>query len=375
MLTPDDLSASRADAAAAPSRNSNSEPTARLLRTSHIEVSSPTMDEGASGREFAGWVRDAGYGRMFVVASRHGRDLADALEGVIGRVQPPPRAGRAWVEVLCREVAHAGTEAVVAIGGGRCLDVAKLAADRCGVPLIAVPTQLSHDGICSPVSVVPNDNGTSDSIPSTAPAAAFFSIATLARSPLRSLRAGIGDLLSNPFALRDWELAAVTGMDTLDEGAWHLSMESMTMIEPSLERLDDDGLRRSSFLGLLSHALANSGVAMMLAGSSRPASGAEHKISHAIDHGYGGRALHGEQVAFGCIISAALHGLAVTPLVQVLARLELPHKPEHLGLSHDELAWAIVQAPAMRPGRYTVLEKAQLDEASARDLIEGIWGS
>jgi glycerol-1-phosphate dehydrogenase [NAD(P)+] len=368
MLTPDDLSASRAETDAAPVRN-----TKPKLRTAHIEVSSPAMDEAASGREFAGWVRDAGYDRIFVVASRHGGGLVDALEGVVGHMQPPPRAGRAWVDVLCREIAQAGTGAVVAIGGGRCLDLAKLAADRCDVPLIAVPTQLSHDGICSPVSVVPNEDGTSDSIPSVAPAAAFFPIATLARSPIRSLRAGIGDLLSNPFALRDWELAAVTGMDTLDEGAWHLSMESMTMIEPTLDRLDDEGLRRPAFLGLLAHALANSGAAMMLAGSSRPASGAEHKISHAIDLEYGGRALHGEQVAFGCIISAVLHGLAVTPLMRVLARLRLPHKPAHLGLSHEDVARVIVNAPAMRPGRYTVLEKSRLDLDSARELVGGIW--
>ena len=372
MLTPDEVWASLLQTAPAPDRT-GPQPTIRVLRTAHIEISSPTMDEDSAAREFAGWVRDAGHRSIFVVASQHGSRLANALEGVVGRVQPSHRAGRGWVDGLCNEIEAAGARSVVAIGGGRCLDLAKVAASRCDAPLVAVPTQLSHDGICSPVSVLPNEDGTSDSIASVAPAAAFFSLATLARSPSRSLRAGVGDLISNPFALRDWELAAVTGMDTMDEGAWHLSMESMTMIEPSLHRLDDAGLRRPAFLGLLSHALANSGVAMMLAGSSRPASGAEHKISHAIDLGYGGRAMHGEQVAFGCIISAALHGLAVEPLISTLARLELPHRPEHLGLSNEELARVIVDAPAMRPGRFTVLEKARLDEAEARDLIDRLW--
>lgn len=206
-----------------------------------------------------------------------------------------------------------------------------------------------------------------------APTAAFFSLATLARSPLRSLRAGIGDLLSNPLALRDWELAATTGLDVIEEEAWHLSLEAVGMIEPFLDLLDNSALRDPSFLGLLSHALAISGVAMMLAGSSRPASGAEHKISHAIDNLAGGRALHGEQVAFASIISTALHGFEVAPLVETLSRLGLPHRPDHLALSHDDLAALIVGAPEMRPGRFTVLEKFNLNLASARQLCDDIW--
>lgn len=347
---------------------------ARVVRAAQIEISSPTVGAGAAGREFGDWLAASGYRRVFTVFSRHGVHLARAIDDVVGVVRPPARADHRWVKILCNEVRASDAETIVAIGGGRCLDLAKLAAARCDLSLVVVPTQLSHDGICSQVSVVPDGRGITQSVVSTGPRAAFFSLATLAESPLRSLRAGIGDLLTNPFALRDWELAATTGVEEMDDDAWHLSMESMGMIEPSLEALDDIRIRRPAFLGLLCHALANSGVAMMLAGSSRPASGAEHKISHAIDLELGGRALHGEQVAFASIISAALHGLSVGPLVRLLAKLQLPSRPEHLGLSKDELVRAILAAPATRPGRFTVLEKAKLDRGSAADLVDGLWG-
>ena len=369
MLTPEELRVAR------PLRSVVRAPDAPagVPQTARVEVSSPTMDEHHAAREFGDWVASFGYRRLFIVSSRHGKSLATAIERVVAYERAPARTGLRRATRLFRHVVASGADAIVAIGGGRCLDVAKLVAARAGVPLIVVPTQLSHDGICSPVAVIPGDDGVTRSLPAAAPAAAYFSLATIARSPARSLRAGIGDLISNPFALRDWELAALTGHDHIDERAWHLSMESFGMIEPSLEAIEHRGLRNPKFLGLLSHALANSGAAMVLAGNSRPASGAEHKISHAIDIELGGRALHGEQVAFACIISSALHGLPVAPLVEAFFKLGLPHRPEHLGLTNPEVAAMILAAPRTRPGRFTVLEKAELDHARVRALVDSLW--
>jgi glycerol-1-phosphate dehydrogenase [NAD(P)+] len=108
---------------------------------------------------------------------------------------------------------RSGSDAVVAVGGGRCLDVGKLAAARAGVPLIAVPTQLSHDGICSPVAVVPDHQGRPESVGAVAPHLVFVSMPTLTTAPTDSIAAGLGDLLANPLALRDWALAAEHGLE------------------------------------------------------------------------------------------------------------------------------------------------------------------
>jgi glycerol-1-phosphate dehydrogenase [NAD(P)+] len=340
-----------------------------------VAVSTAARDDADVADQFRAWLTECGPERPLVVGSRHGRALVEAVPNGVGSVTPPSKADQNWSREVIEEIVATGADAVVAIGGGRCLDLAKLAAARAGVPLLAVPTQLSHDGICSPVAVVPGANGIAESLPAAAPTAAFFSLPTLARSPLRSIRAGLGDLLTNPLALRDWEMAAEMGKDELHEPAWHLSSEAYHMVERWLDGLDERDARHPQFLGLLSFALANSGLAMMRAGSSRPASGAEHKISHAIDLIHGGRALHGEQVAFASVIAGALHGMEVAPLFRRLIALELPHHPKHLGLSYDELAHVIVRAPATRPDRWTVLEHAELTHTSALRLITSLWGA
>ena len=338
-----------------------------------VAVSSPTHDELDVADQFKAWLSECETGRPVVVNSIHGRRLAAFVEGAVACITPPARADQALARDLIETIVATDADVVVAIGGGRCLDVAKLAAAHASVPLLAVPTQLSHDGICSPVAVLPGVQGVAESLPAVAPVAAFFSIPTLMRAPIRSMRAGLGDLLTNPLALRDWELAAELGVDELHEAAWHLSMESYGMVDRWLDGLSQSDARHPHFIGLLAYALANSGLAMMRAGSSRPASGAEHKISHAIDQMYGTRAMHGEQVAFASIIAATLHGLDITKLSRRLMALELPHHPSQLGLSYRQLAAAIVRAPGTRPERYTVLEQAGLDEREALKLVTSLW--
>src|SRR5918994_1076871 len=106
--------------------------------------------------------------------------------------------------------------------------------------------------------------------------------------------------------------------------AWELSVESYERIEKYLDEdpatwlLDVDAVHR------LADALILSGTAMICAGTSRPASGGEHEISHAIDELFSGRALHGAQVAFGCIFSVSLYGEDTDAFRRRLTRLGLP---------------------------------------------------
>ena len=340
-----------------------------------VEVSTAIDSEDEVAEEFSEWLHASGFCRPFVVSSRHGGRLIGAVRGSVGIVVPAGATNQPWALSLADAATAAGADSIVAVGGGRCIDVAKIAAAEAALRLVAVPTQLSHDGICSPVAVVPRTSGLGESLTAVAPTAAFFALPTLSRSPLGSIQAGIGDLMSNPLALKDWELAAEVTGERIKRSAWHLAMESYQLIEPLLELHLGDALREPKILGRLSHALANCGLAMMRAGSSRPASGAEHKISHAIDATMGGRALHGEQVAFGSMISAALHGEDVDALRARLINVGLPHHPRHLGLSHDDVAHLIVAAPLTRPGRFTILEHLEMDEATAGRVIREIWGS
>ncbi len=337
-----------------------------------IAMSVSTDNEDEAAEELADWLARNAVERPFLIASVHGQRLARRIRGVTGMVMAGPHASQEWAR-SCRPAAR-DADAVVAIGGGRCLDAAKLIAAGVGVPFVAVPTQLSHDGICSPVSVLPRTSGgPAESLEAVVPRLAFFSRPTLTRAPLLSLRAGVGDLLANPLALRDWQLASDAGLESLNDEAWKLSAKSFRLIEPLL----DEPLSREcvvpELIGTLADALVMSGVAMMKVGTSRPASGAEHKISHAIDELFGARAHHGAQVAFGSLVSTALHGLEVGELRRRLINVDLPHHPGQLGLSRSDMASVLLRAPSTRPGRFTILESAGLDERKAGVLLRSLW--
>jgi glycerol-1-phosphate dehydrogenase [NAD(P)+] len=336
-----------------------------------VFVVEPDAGTDESARSLAGALQSLGVGSPFVVASQHGRELAARLTGDVANV--PNGADQRWAAHLGSRAHRAGADAVVAIGGGRCLDVAKLAAARAGLSIVTVPTQLSHDGICSPVAVVPNEDGRAESVGALAPRAVFLSLPTIATAPLSSIRAGIGDLLANPLALRDWALAVERGLENADQQAWDMSVESFERIESYLDGDVAASGGDPEFLRRLADALILSGMAMVEAGTSRPASGGEHEVSHAIDELYGGRALHGAQVAFGCMISVALYGEDTAAFAGRLKRLGLPTRPEDLGLSALDVVRVLCAAPDTRPGRYTILEAADLDESSATELVRRIW--
>jgi glycerol-1-phosphate dehydrogenase [NAD(P)+] len=122
----------------------------------------------------------------------------------------------------------------------------------------------------------------------------------------------------------------------------------------------------------LAKGLLMSGLAMAAAGTSRPCSGAEHLVSHALDQLLGeGVAMHGEQVALGSLIAAAAHDSELLGTFGALyARLGLPMRPSDVSIAHDDVARAVQLAPATRPDRYTVLSQLDLSDAAVSKLLE-----
>ncbi|MGW0661534.1 iron-containing alcohol dehydrogenase family protein [Streptodolium elevatio] len=263
---------------------------------------------------------------------------------------------------------RAGTyDAVVGIGGGRTLDSTKYAAARVGLPMVAVATNLAHDGIASPVSILDNDAGRgSYGVP--APIALVVDLDVIRGAPARYVRAGIGEVLSNLSALADWELAeAVAGqpVDGLSAAFARTAAESL------LHR--PGGIADDAFLVALVDSLVMSGLAMTVAGTSHPCSGACHEISHALDLLYPKlRGLHGEQVGVGAVFASFLRDDLVTAetLATSLRRHGLPVVPAELGISTAQFRAAVEYAPSTRPGRYTILEHLAFPPARLTDAVE-----
>lgn len=273
---------------------------------------------------------------------------------------------------LAPTIIEDGVTTAVAVGGGRVLDTVKLAAARTDVDFVSVPTAVSNDGISSPVASLTGRDGARASHGARMPCGIIVDVAAIGSAPLRTIRAGAGDLLSNLTACQDWRLADAQGESRFDAYA---AMIAESAARPALDLAD---VTSPAAHRVLAEGLVLSGLAMAAAGTSRPCSGAEHLISHALDARLAGRAaLHGEQVALGTLIAAAAHGTPALELLRtVYGRLGLPTTPEELGLPRAAVVEAVMDASSLRPDRWTILsEDRYRDRGVATELVELALGA
>jgi len=250
------------------------------------------------------------------------------------------------------------------VGGGRSIDVAKLAAFQSGVPYVSVPTAASHDGVVSSQASIDKE-GQKQSFPAQTPIAVIMDTGIIAESPFRLLAAGCGDIISNLTAVKDWALGRNLRNEyyssyaaALSELAARLLIENAHTIKPRLEE--------SAWF--VAKALVSSGVAMSIAGSSRPASGSEHKFSHALDKLAKKPALHGEQCGVGTIMMMYLHGGNWEEVRNALLAIGAPTTARALGVTDEELIEALIHAHEIHPERYTILGDAGLTHEAAERL-------
>jgi glycerol-1-phosphate dehydrogenase [NAD(P)+] len=256
-------------------------------------------------------------------------------------------------------------EAVAGIGGGRTIDVTKFSAQMAGIPMVAVATNLAHDGIASPISSLEHESG-KGSFGVATPVAIVVDLDRVRRAPDPLVSGGVGDLVANLSAISDWELAAADTGEPVDGLAVAMSRSAAEAVLYHPGPVRSDG-----FLTVLAEALILSGMAMAVAGSSRPASGSDHEIMHAIDQLYPGTASHGELAGVGALFCAHLReDLDQAEVISAcLARHGLPRGHAELGLSQAQFVRAVVLAPATRPGRYTILERLAMSEAETAKRV------
>lgn len=256
-------------------------------------------------------------------------------------------------------------DAVVAIGGGRTIDVAKYAATRAAVPMVAVATSLAHDGICSPVASLAQ-HGVKGSFGVAMPLAVMVDLDYVHRAPPRMVRSGVGDAISNLSAIEDWELAHRHRGEPMDGLAVAFAR---TAAEAVLHR--EDGIADDDFLIALAEALILSGMAMSVAGSSRPCSGACHEIAHAMNALYPEVSNHGELVGLGALFAYFLREdtSRFEQILRCLCRHGLPTSPADIGVEEEHFLGAVLHAPSTRPDRYTILEHLDLDRSAMRHRL------
>jgi glycerol-1-phosphate dehydrogenase [NAD(P)+] len=256
-------------------------------------------------------------------------------------------------------------EVVVGVGGGKTIDATKYAASLAGIPMVAVATNLSHDGICSPTASLIYEGGKGTfGVPM--PLAILVDLDFVHNAPQALVRAGVGDVVSNLSAIEDWQLGNVERGEPIDGLACSMSR---TAAEALIGRTDS--IESDAFLTVLAESLILSGMSMVVAGSSRPASGGDHEILHAVDQLFPGTSNHGELAGIGAAFCFFLRedDARVKQVVDCLRRHELPVVPGDIGLSAEQFAEVVALAPATRPGRYTILEHLRMQDSEIRDRV------
>lgn len=318
------------------------------------------------GGLLADW-RIARDGRVAVaVGPGQGESICGELTIEAAETFTVPNGTHAAAVALGQRLRAGSFEAVAGIGGGRTIDVTKFAAHMAGIPMVAVATSLAHDGICSPVSSLEHESGKS-SYGVVMPVGVIVDLDRVRDAPDALATAGIGDAVSDLSAVADWELAAADKGEQVDGLAVAMARSAAQAVlhQPGRARSDE-------FLTVLAESLILSGMAMAVAGSSRPASGGDHEIYYAIDQLYPGTGSHGELAGVGALFCTYLRGDAdLAGLISAcLARHGLPRTPADLGLSQADFVKAVAYAPATRPGRYTILERLAMSESETTKRVE-----
>ena len=216
---------------------------------------------------------------------------------------------------------------------------------------VSMPTAASHDGMLSPQASI-KDSKKATSVKAHAPIAVIGDSEIIANAPPRLLSAGCADLISNFTAIKDWKLAHRLKHDSYSSSAASLSLMSAKLITDNAENIKP-GLEESARLVIKS--LFSSGMAISIAGSSRPASGSEHKFSHALDLINEKSGLHGEQCGIGTILMMNVYGGDWEFIRDSLKSVGAPTTAKELGVSDDDIIEALTLAHTIRPERYTIL--------------------
>ena len=192
---------------------------------------------------------------------------------------------------------------LVAAGAGTVHDISRYICAERGAPFASVPTAASVDGFVSSVAAM-TLGGFKVTVPSAAPDFLVADLDVIAAAPAYLAASGLGDVLGKYVSLTDWSIAhAVTG-------EYHCAYTAELMkqaVDEAAASVEGIAAGERTAFGSLMKALVLSGVAMQLTGNSRPASGAEHHVSHCIELGPpwlpAVDALHGEKVGVGTVLA------------------------------------------------------------------------
>ncbi len=269
------------------------------------------------------------------------------------------------------------TSFILAVGSGVINDIARIVSFRTGKSFAVAATAPSMDGYASVGSslIVGRKK---ISYYSHYPCAIYAETSVLQSAPLVMIQAGYGDVLGKLTALADWSLTRIVNGEYYCDTIAKLVQKG---VEKCIESSEGLAEREERSIQYLIEALIITGLAIGLAGVSRPASGTEHQLAHyweikAVEAGIE-HPLHGNAVGVGTVVTAMLYELAseilpegivyptVDRVTSLLKKVGSSTNPKDLGISRELFVESMLNAMNMKD-KYTVLkycdQKGRLSE-------------
>lgn len=195
----------------------------------------------------------------------------------------------------------------VAVGSGSITDITRFVSFHTRTDFIAFPTAASVDGYTSAgaPSVI---GGFKKTVMCQSPRAVFGDLEVMSGAPQKMSASGFGDMLGKYIALADWRLGELLWGESHDEA---ISQRVRIAVDKCVERVAEIGQASPEGIQALMDGLIESGLCMLDANSSRPASGTEHQISHHLEMKllwqHKPAVLHGAKVGASSVIAAAYY--------------------------------------------------------------------
>ena len=248
------------------------------------------------------------------------------------------------------------------------IDLAKFASFVSKTNLISLPTTLSNDSLASPVAVLGTEGKARKTFKCTIPDAILVDVNVIMSAPTRQLLSGIGDTISKYTALNDWKIAFNHGSETVDDFAYMISKMAFN----SMCYNDEKELKTKDFIKRLTQALVMGGLAMEIAGSSRPSSGSEHLFCHALEENFSEyvNVPHGIAVAIGSYGACVFQNRNIGKIKRLIKEYGVFKTPSEYGITEEIFVGAWQQASATRPDRYTILNETDLSDERLRALYQ-----
>ncbi|MCM8768464.1 MAG: iron-containing alcohol dehydrogenase [Candidatus Omnitrophica bacterium] len=263
-----------------------------------------------------------------------------------------------------------GCSLLVTVGSGTITDLGKYAGEVARIPVLCIATAASMNGYTSGVAAI-FQNQVKLAIPVKPALGVLIDSDIINSAPLILTQAGFADSLARRLANADWYLGSLL------TGEKYCPLPGLLVEQIERKHFLSGRLIRNgepAGANLVMEALILGGLAMVIAGSSAPASGGEHLISHFWDM-YAHQekrvlfAYHGLQVGLGCLITARIYDrLKELTLAEILLRLKTHQVPVE-----DELKELFSLFPFAQKYIKTQWEQKQKALALVRSRLVDCW--